>query len=160
MQALDGHPIYSHFLFPNKVLQSLPHGPLASDNDLWAEMECGSEAAVPETARIRLRNRMPPAAPCTFTHNDLTNVNIMVGNRPVPGVTDWEMSGYFPVWWEYVCTSIPDSEEDREWKTLLRKHMPDHSAAREFWLDDYYLCNDLKHQRARKFIAEAEVECL
>lgn len=45
------------------------------------------------------------------------------------------MAGYFPVWWEHVCTSVPDSEEDREWKALLRTYMPDHSAARGFWLD-------------------------
>lgn len=100
---------------------------------------------------------MPTAAPYTFTHSDLTNVNIMVKNGHL---IDWEMSGYFPVWWEYVCTSVPDSEEDREWKTLLRKFMPDHSTAREFWLNYYYLCNDPKHERAMKFLEETKCEIL
>jgi hypothetical protein len=54
----------------------------------------------------------------------------MVQNGSLTGVIDWEIPGYFPVWWEYVCTWVPDSEDDREWKTLRRNYMPDHSAAR------------------------------
>lgn len=155
MQALGGRPIYSNFLFLHKD-SNLPHGPLASDDELWADMEQSLHETVPETVRIRLRNCMPPAAPYTFTHRDLTNVNIIIENGSLTGIIDWEMSGYFPVWWEYVCTSVPDSEEDREWKALLRKYMPDHSAAREFWRDYYYLCKNPEHERARKFIDKTE----
>ena len=103
---------------------------------------------------------MPRAAPYTFTHSDFTNVNIMAENGCVTGIIDWEMSGYFPVWWEYVCTSVTDSEEDGEWKSLLRKYMPDHSAAREFWLAYYYLRRDPKHGRAIKFLEEIKNETL
>lgn len=136
MQSLGRQPLYSAFLFPNGY--GLPHGPLSSDNDLWAEM---SEAlkGVPEDVRLRLRERMPPAAPYTFTHGDLTNVNIMVENGNITGILDWEASGYFPVWWEFTCAGIGLSQEDQEWKTLLRKYMPDYTAAREFWLDFYSL---------------------
>lgn len=153
MQAFDGRPIYSNFLFPSKDFE-LPHGPLASDDELWADMEQGLHETVPETVRIRLRNCMPRAVPYTYTHGDLTNVNIMVEDGSLTGIIDWEMSGYFPVWWEYVCTSVPDSEEDREWKALLRKYMPDHNTAREFWLDYYYLCKNPEHERAKKSIHE------
>lgn len=155
MRALGGRPIYSNFLFPRKDSEH-PHGPLASDDELWADMEQGLHEAVPESARRRLRNCMPKAAPYTFTHGDLTNVNIIVENGSLTGIIDWEMSGYFPVWWEYVCTSVPDSEDDREWKALLRKYMPDHSNAREFWLDYYYLCKNPEHERAKKFIDETK----
>lgn len=162
MQALGGggcgggRPIYSNFLFLGKQ-SDVPHGPLISDDELWAEMEQGLHEDVPEPARIRLRNCMPPAAPYTFTHGDLTNVNIMMENGSLTGIIDWERSGYFPVWWEYACTSVPDSNEDGEWKALLRKYMmPDYSAAREFWRDYYYLCMDPKHERAKKFIEETE----
>lgn len=101
---------------------------------------------------------MPSATPYTFTHGDLTNINIMVENGHLIGIIDWELSGYFPVWWEYVCTSVPDSEEDREWKALLRTYMPDHCSAREFWLDYYYLCRDLRSERAMKFLEETKSE--
>lgn len=159
MQALGGRPIYSNFLFQDEESE-FPHGPLASDDRLWEDMEHGLKDTVPEAARTRLRKCMPAAAPYTFTHSDLTNVNIMVENGCLSGIIDWEMSGYFPVWWEYVCTSVPDSEEDREWKTMLRKYMPDYSAAREFWLNYYYLCRDPKHERATKFLEEIKSETL
>ncbi|KAL2859493.1 hypothetical protein BJX68DRAFT_252388 [Aspergillus pseudodeflectus] len=94
IQSLGGRPVFSNFLFKDKDSET-PHGPLASDDDLWDDMELGLHE----------------------THGSLT------------GIIDWEMSGYFPVWWEYVCTSVPDSEEDREWKALLRRYMPDYSAA-------------------------------
>jgi hypothetical protein len=45
------------------------------------------------------------------------------------------MSGYFPVWWEYVCTSVPDSE-----------------------VDYYYLCRDPSSERAMKFMEKARSE--
>ncbi|GFG09671.1 hypothetical protein IFM5058_04542 [Aspergillus udagawae] len=151
IQVLSGGPVYSNFLFYNRQ-SDLPYSPLPSDDALWEAMEKGLHESVPPDARTRLRERMPPAAPYTFTHGDLTNVNIMVESGCLTGIIDWEVSGYFPVWWEYVCTSVPDSEEDREWKALLRKYMPDYSAAREFWLDYWYLCRDPKHERAMKFL--------
>lgn len=92
-------------------------------------------ANVPEHIRLELRQQMPTAAPYTFTHGDLTIVNIMVdvdkGN--LTGILDWENSGYFPVWWEFTCAGIGLSQEDKEWKSLLRKYLPDHTEARNFW---------------------------
>ncbi|KAL4886822.1 kinase-like domain-containing protein [Aspergillus karnatakaensis] len=161
IQALGGRPVYSNFLFHSRRpwVRNGPHahhhGPLASDDELWAEMERGLGEDILEAVRIRLRSNMPSATPYTFTHGDLTNVNIMVEDGSVTGIIDWETAGYLPVWWEYVCTSVPDSEEDREWKTLLRKYMPDYSAAREFWRDYHYLCRDPGSERAMKFIEAA-----
>ncbi|GKZ30558.1 hypothetical protein AbraIFM66950_009569 [Aspergillus brasiliensis] len=152
IQSLDGRPVFSNFLFKNGNRFETPRGPFASDDDLWAEMERGLNKSLPEVARVRLRQCMPSAMPYTFTHGDLTNVNIMVENGELTGIIDWETAGYFPVWWEYVCTSVLDSEEDREWKALLRRYMPDHSVAREFWLDYYYLCRNLDSERAIKFM--------
>lgn len=153
IQSLGGGPVFDNFLFKNKdKVSNLPHGPLTSDDALWDDMERGFKETVPEAVRRRLRQCMPPAAPYTFTHGDLTNVNIMVENGSLTGIIDWERSGYFPVWWEYVGTLVADSEEDREWKILLRKYMPDHSAAREFWLDYYHLCRDPESERAKEFM--------
>jgi len=92
--------------------------------------------------------------PYTFTHGDLTDVNIMVENGSLTGIIDWERSGYFPVWWEYASTSISNSKDDREWKAILRKYMPDYSAAREFWRNYYHLCMDTDGEKAMKFLGE------
>ena len=64
-------------------------------------------------------------------------LNIIVGNGNLAGIIDWEASGYFPVWWEFACAGIGLGQEDQEWKDLLRKHMPAHTAARQFWRDFY-----------------------
>lgn len=129
IQSLDGQPVYSACLFPNGY--GLPHGPCSSDDELWAEMTVALKG-VPEQARLRLRERMPSAAPYTFTHRDLTNVNIIVEDGSLAGILDWEASGYFPVWWEFTCAGIGLGQEDQEWKALLREHMPDYTEAREF----------------------------
>lgn len=136
MQSLDEQPVYSAFLFPNGY--GVPHGPLSSDDELWNEMD-KALGKVPIKARQRLRERMPPASPFTFTHGDLTNSNIMVKEGNLVGILDWEASGYFPVWWEFTCAGIGLGQEDSEWKTLLRKYMPDHTEARQFWLDYFGL---------------------
>ena len=113
---------------------------------------------IPQAARAGLRKRMPPAKPYTFAHSDLTDVNIMVQNGHLTGILDWELAGVFPVWWEYVGTSIGDSEKDRDWKVLLRKYMPDYSEAREFWRDYYHLSRYPEGERARTFLEETERE--
>ncbi|RAH63269.1 hypothetical protein BO85DRAFT_465171 [Aspergillus piperis CBS 112811] len=152
IQCLGGRPVYSNFLFKNDSSSSsgeieIPRGLFASDDELWAEMERGLDERIPEAARVRLRQRMPTAMPYTFTHGDLTMGNIMVEDGELTGIIGWETAGYFPVWWEYVATSVPDGEEDREWKGLLRRYLPDYSAAREFWLEYWYLCRDLEGGR-------------
>ena len=87
IQSLGGRPVFPNFLFKNKD-SKLPHGPLASDNDIWADMERGLKETIPEAARVRLRHCMPSATPYTFTHGDLTNVNIMVENDSLTGIID------------------------------------------------------------------------
>ncbi|OJI79790.1 hypothetical protein ASPTUDRAFT_194565 [Aspergillus tubingensis CBS 134.48] len=151
IQGLGGRPVFSNFMFKNNSSSSgeieIPRGPFTSDDELWADMERGLDERIPEAARVRLRQRMPAAMPYTFTHGDLTIGNIMVEGGELTGIIGWEMAGYFPVWWEYVATSVADGEEDREWKMLLRWYLPDYSAAREFWLEYWYFCRDLEGGR-------------
>ena len=37
-----------------------------------------------------------------LTHNDFTPRNIIVQNDCVTGILDWELSGFFPAYWEYI----------------------------------------------------------
>ncbi len=171
LEAIGGDPIQCCFLFMQNEEHGQdvekqekhsrtsdvlwPQGPLGSDDELWAAMSQGLLMGVPEAARVRLRNRLPAAGPYTFTHGDLSDVNIMVKDGSLTGIIDWERAGFFPVWWEYVGTVIADSPEDREWKTLLRAYMPEYSTAFEWWKDYYFLCRDLESERASKLLEEA-----
>ncbi|KAJ5090701.1 hypothetical protein N7532_009385 [Penicillium argentinense] len=131
MEILDGKPLYSVFLFGGEFGEG--NGPLTSDDELWNEIsQCLSD--VPEEIRSKLRAQMPTATLNTFTHATLP-----IGNGNVTGILDWEASGFYPVWWESACPSLAYCQEDKEWKALLRKHMPDHTDGRNFWSNFRYL---------------------
>lgn len=136
IQSLTGEPVYSTFLF--LAGPTAPHGPFSSDQELWAELD-KALVNVPKKARQRLQKMMPAATPYTFTHGDLTNVNIMVDQGNLTGIVDWETGGYFPVWWEFTSASVGLGQEDKEWKTLLQEYMPQFKEAKEFWLDFFSL---------------------
>lgn len=133
MQSLAGGPVYDAFLDMGSDMYT-SHGPISSDNGLWEDMAAGL-ARLPEKARAGLRRRMPTISPFTFTHGDLTNVNIMVNDDGnLAGIIDWEWSGFFPVWWEFAVSSMAHSQSDAEWKALLRGRMGNqYSEGREFW---------------------------
>lgn len=82
---------------------------------------------------------MPPATLYTFTHGDLSTDNILIKDGNISGIIDWEPRGYFPTRWEWTATKACQSDHDREWKTLLQKHMDEHVDAHEFWSDYYAL---------------------
>ncbi|KAI1171585.1 kinase-like domain-containing protein [Nemania sp. FL0916] len=155
LQSLDDQPVYSAWLFQNGY--GVPHGPLESDDQLWEEMAKGLQG-VPDKARRRLRDRMPPAKPYTFTHGDLTNENVIVKDGNLSGIIDWEASGYFPVWWEFAATGIGHGSEDWDWKVLLRKHMDKHDKALEFWRD-YYALSSYPNLGDRGTKLLRELEC-
>ena len=131
MQDLDGGPLYNAFLFRDGP--DTPHGPFSSDDELW-EVMSASFQDVPDEVVSFLRSQMPPAAPWTFTHEDLTVCNIMVDPETyrLTAVIDWERSGYYPVWWQSAGL-IGLSDDDYEWKQLLRQFMPEYSSAVEFY---------------------------
>ena len=161
IQGVDGNPVYCAFLFSGGY--GVPHGPISTDDELWDEMAQRLNG-VPEKARQRLRERMPPATPYTFTHGDLTNVNIMVERGNLTGIIDWEASGYFPVWWELACAGIGLGEEDAEWKNLLRQYMAenddnnnDKGAVQEFYRDFHALSRYPRlNARAEQLLCELD----
>ena len=136
IKSLSDDPVYSAFLFPSGF--GKPHGPLSSDDELWEEMTKTWDG-FPETARQHLREQMPPATPYTFTHGDLAMANIMVEDGKLIGIIDWESSGYFPIWWEFTCAGIGLSDDDKQWKNMLRQHMGNYSEAWQFWRNFYIL---------------------
>lgn len=85
MESLGGQPLYSAFLFPNGY--GIGYSPFSSDDELWAEM-LFSLSKVLEEICLKLCERMPSATPYTFTHSDLTNINIIVDNGNLAGILD------------------------------------------------------------------------
>jgi aminoglycoside phosphotransferase (APT) family kinase protein len=136
MASIGEAPLYAGWLFLQGA--GTPHGPFASDDELWQSLVPKLEK-VPEKARDAFRKRLPPCAPYTFTHGDLTTVNIMVKDGNLAAIVDWERAGYFPVWWEYTAAKIGLSKEDVEWKELLASRMQPFEDGRVFWKQFYKL---------------------
>jgi aminoglycoside phosphotransferase len=140
MASLGDKPLYSGFLFLQG--SETPHGPFASDDELWQSLARRLDK-VPERARNAFRRRLPQCAPYTFTHGDLAIVNIMVKDGNLAAIVDWEGAGYFPVWWEYAAAGVGLGTEDVEWKGLLAGEMCKlrlgFGEGKAFWKDFYRL---------------------
>ncbi|KAM0425506.1 hypothetical protein ACHAPT_009295 [Fusarium lateritium] len=124
LQSLGEKPLFSKLLF--QYSPDYPHGPYSADNYLWGAM------GDPDTI-LKSEPRIPPATPYTFTHGDLNVRHFLVKDGNLSGITNWEASGYFPVWWEYVATRVSEGIYDKEWKTLLVKYMDNHPIAADVW---------------------------
>jgi aminoglycoside phosphotransferase len=62
--------------------------------------------------------------PNVFTHSDLDWSNILIVDKKVSAIIDWESSGYFPAYWEWV--SLKWAEENLnggEWYRLLTSRL-------------------------------------
>ncbi|KAF6788173.1 hypothetical protein CSOJ01_15068 [Colletotrichum sojae] len=82
---------------------------------------------------------MLSATPYTFAHGDLDVENLIVKDENLVGIIDWEVSGYFPVWWEFTASGLSLGEANHAWQLLLLEHIEDYTEAYEFWKDCYRL---------------------
>lgn len=62
--------------------------------DLFKTTPSGIRAALGQSLQTNHR--------IVFTHADLKPHNIIVANGRIAGLVDWEFSGWYPEWWEYV----------------------------------------------------------
>ncbi|KAK4888032.1 hypothetical protein LTR27_013021 [Elasticomyces elasticus] len=65
-----------------------------------------------------------------FTHGDLSSLNILCEGDNVTGIVDWETSGWFPPYWEYVCAWNVNPQNEF-WQQELDKILPALSRARD-----------------------------
>ncbi|KAF2679209.1 hypothetical protein K458DRAFT_461325 [Lentithecium fluviatile CBS 122367] len=136
MASIGEAPLYSGWLFLQGA--GTPHGSFTLEDELWQSL-VGKLEKLPEKARDAFRKRLPPCAPYTFTHGDLTTVNFMVKDGNLAAIIDWEWAGYFPIWWEYTAAGIELGKEDAEWKELLASRIPPSEDGRAFWKGFYRL---------------------
>jgi aminoglycoside phosphotransferase (APT) family kinase protein len=75
-----------------------------------------------------LTSLKPPHSPSVvFSHSDLTARNIIIHNGKISGIIDWEQSGWWPYWWEYMkalyCTQLTKDDENEEWHRFVESCM-------------------------------------
>lgn len=74
-----------------------------------------------DTTAAALKESYHHQAPYVLTHGDLNTNNIMVKDGQLTGIIDWELSGFYPDWWEWV--SADRLIWDCDWRTLILREM-------------------------------------
>ncbi|KAI6097844.1 kinase-like domain-containing protein [Pisolithus sp. B1] len=104
-------------------------GPFSSYSELSAFFNTRCKMAldaegVPEDHPSR-KKKFDDSGPLVLTHQDLNLRNIMLGDDGRLWIIDWEWSGYYPCWFEFVATETQAEDQrisgtdDELWKTLI-----------------------------------------
>jgi aminoglycoside phosphotransferase (APT) family kinase protein len=66
-----------------------------------------------------------------YTHGDLDWSNILVNDNKVSGIIDWESSGYFPDYWEWVTLKrSAEAQKPNSWPQLLASRLGSSDSAK------------------------------
>ena len=71
----------------------------------------------------RVFTNIPPSRRIVLSHCDLTPRNILVQDGKIQGLVDWENSGWFPKYWEYV--RFFQRSADKDWKLYAEIIFPE-----------------------------------
>jgi aminoglycoside phosphotransferase len=72
--------------------------------------------------------------PNVLSHGDLDWSNILITDKKISGIIDWECSGYFPAYWEWISIkrfSEPQKSDDSWFRLLEYRIRPSECAQRE-----------------------------
>ncbi|TGO43734.1 hypothetical protein BCON_0971g00020 [Botryotinia convoluta] len=114
LQAPDGSPIRDQFFSPESTLNFW-----TSDVDEWWTRV---EPSIRDKSRKDLLKEqyslcIKPGGPFVLTHGDFNMQNIMVKDKHVSGIIDWERGGYLPEWWE---SKQLEKLENGQWSRAVR----------------------------------------
>lgn len=79
-----------------------------------------------ERTKRRAMGKKSDERPFVLTHGDLCPRNIIVQGTTITGLVDWERSGFFPEWAEYVFAWLGcvGDESEQRWLGVLREVLP------------------------------------
>ncbi|TVY67526.1 hypothetical protein LSUE1_G010020 [Lachnellula suecica] len=118
----------------------LGFGPFAKESDFNHYLHCGmkptsiffSEKEVPwvtneERAEVRKLLEMQESKQhkICFTHGDANSSNILVKNGKIVALIDFEVSGWYPEYWEYT-TAMNVNRYDGFWKAVIPKFLAEY----------------------------------
>jgi thiamine kinase-like enzyme len=84
------------------------------------------------------RKGFPDEKPIVFTHSDLHFSNILLtpGSPKIAAIIDWQQSGYFPAYWEYLSLMWAEGMKDKEREQFAEKVTAEKDeGAWKSWLD-------------------------
>ena len=126
VSALDYKPCWDL-----RISSSRTFGPF-SDLDSFYHHFLGKVKMIAGESKAKLlfqalTSLKPHAPSVVFSHSDLTARNILINNGKISGIIDWEQSGWWPYWWEYMkalyCTQLTAHDENEEWRKFVESSM-------------------------------------
>ncbi|KAI1164012.1 hypothetical protein F5B18DRAFT_291716 [Nemania serpens] len=87
------------------------------------DLEKVNAASVPDDLlQFAAFHEKQTAAWSTLTHGDLSSLNILAKGDDVVGIVDWETTGWFPSYWEYV-TAWNVNLQNKFWQVEVDKFL-------------------------------------
>ncbi|KAI5920989.1 kinase-like domain-containing protein [Camillea tinctor] len=144
MSNVDGSPVVDFRLFKplnDSVAATLKYEACQTDDDVRRQLSYAIMDTLNSTQLKAFMERMPSAKPFTFSHADIHAGNIMVNNGNFVALIDWELAGFYPVWWDFVngnaaiCDMFPPElkyADALEWFTVyhaVREHPKEQATA-------------------------------
>lgn len=100
------------------------HSPPCRDEEAFNEFLLSAlHENVPPLVRTALSRRLRTNHRVVLSHCDLTPRNILVQDGEIKGLVDWEDSGWYPEYWEYVKFFQRTAEKD--WKQYAEDILPE-----------------------------------
>lgn len=81
------------------------------------------------------RNGLPDSSPITFTHNDLHFDNILIfpkGSR-VMAIIDWELSGFYPSYWEWAISTWIEEARGSDSRRFINTILKPYDHVYSYW---------------------------
>ncbi|KIW62572.1 hypothetical protein PV04_10734 [Phialophora macrospora] len=74
----------------------------------------------------KIKREFPTCGPFVLTHADLNLTNILVQDGKIQAIIDWERSGYYPWWMEWLSvTRLTDDDADELFSPVWKELMPE-----------------------------------
>ncbi|KAG5757547.1 hypothetical protein H9Q72_014311 [Fusarium xylarioides] len=100
------------------------HSPPCRDEKAFNEFLLSSlYEHTPSLVREAFSRRLRTNHRVVFTHCDLSPRNILVQDQKIQGLVDWEDSGWYPEYWEYV--KFFQRNADKDWKQYAGDIFPE-----------------------------------
>ncbi|KDQ10906.1 hypothetical protein BOTBODRAFT_35848 [Botryobasidium botryosum FD-172 SS1] len=130
--SLDNEPCWDGRLVNN------PCGPFDTERQFNDHIVANLKDAVPQEYRAFLRRMLKDGHKVVFTHGDLHPGNILVKDGRIVAILDWEMSGWYPEYWEY-CKIMWNEDFDSDWGNRVHEFLTPYDY--EYALDRVLLGN-------------------
>lgn len=79
--------------------------------------------ATPQPLAAELGRRLSTDHQIVFTHADLAQHNIIMQDKKLAAIIDWQFSGWYPEWWEYI-KFFERFAVGKDWKDMAHEIFP------------------------------------